>query len=177
MEAFPVFYKLFKTATNSQGAMQHWTPEIPPQVDITYTNEQLFFLNELVAIRVHEMNQKMEDIEHKADVCVQTQKSHFTNLKSTTQQLTTSIVSESLTTLRISMNAMINEKMLHFENSLNQLVDETLQDVYAASKEGNKMLIQTMEQMISQFENKLRQKCVEDEEHLVDIPTHIPHVQ
>jgi hypothetical protein len=56
MEVYPVFADTFHVTTDSQGKFQFWIPEIPMQMDATYTNVQLFFLNELVTIRVHEMN-------------------------------------------------------------------------------------------------------------------------
>ncbi len=74
MKTYPVLDDIRSVGNNNpQGTIQYYTREIPPQVDATYTNEQVHFLNELVSIKVHELNQKLDDINHKANACGEAQ--------------------------------------------------------------------------------------------------------
>jgi hypothetical protein len=115
---YPVFDEIMSIAANEKEHHVHWTTKKPVKVDITEINnatEQLYFLNELINIRVHEMNKKLDKLEHKTEACAHTQKNYFANIKHMTQQLTTSIVNDSVSALQKSINTMITERLHMFK--------------------------------------------------------------
>ncbi len=109
MTIYPIEGIIAIIADDSQGTLQYTiTQEFKP-MDITKNVEQIYFLNELITIQAHEMNKKLEELEQKTEPCEHTQKNHFVTIKHTSQQLTTSIVNDSVTALQKSINTMVNE--------------------------------------------------------------------
>jgi hypothetical protein len=106
---YPTVGNIAIIADDSQDTNQYTvTKEFEP-LDITKNVQQIYFLNEPITIQVDEMNKKLEDLEHKTEACEHTQKNQFVNIKHTTQQLTTSIINDSVTVLQKSINTMVNE--------------------------------------------------------------------
>ncbi len=67
------------------------------------------------------------------------------------------------------MERLVTEKLLIFEQSLNQLIDEMLQDVYTASDDANKALYQNMEQRLATFWEQLKIEKEEQEQYLKNL--------
>jgi hypothetical protein len=97
----------------------------------------------------------MKDIQQRIEVFEHSQKQYYNTIKTTTQQLNTSHVNISINTIKQNIDDIVAEKIKHFEDNLNQVVDEMLQDVYAASEEATNAFHLATETHLKEFTEKL----------------------
>lgn len=75
----------------------------------------------------------MTEVQQSVEAFEETQNAYYTTIKTTTQQVMTSIVNESMTLFAQEVEHMIQEQFVNMEWHLNQMVDKMLQDVSAAA--------------------------------------------
>jgi len=120
-------------------------------------------------IKTQELTKHLVEVEMKAEVCATTQKHHLANLHHNTQQLTAGLVNASTASFKKSIEDIISSKMNLFEQTLDQMIDDMIQDVYASSENGHKAMIQAHENMLLDMEEQLQQKRLNFQRQLQDI--------
>jgi Skp family chaperone for outer membrane proteins len=75
---------------------------------------QWAFMN-LFHVKTHNIQNYMMDIQHRVEAFEQYQKQYYNEVKQTTQQLITSIITSSVTAVKQTRNSIVAEKIQHFE--------------------------------------------------------------
>jgi len=110
-----------------------------------------FHFTQLFEVRMHRMVQQMADMQQRVEAFETTQKNYYTTIKSTTQQLATSIVNETLTSFSQQIEHIIQQRYTTVDKDLSQMVDDMLQDVSAAADEAHTQLQQSVEETMEDF--------------------------
>ena len=119
--------------------------------------------------KTQELTKLLVEVEMKAEVCATTQKHHFANLHHNTQQLTAGIVNTSIASLKQSIEDIVSKKITAFEQTLDQKIDDIIQDVYASSENGHNAMIQAHENMLLDVEEQLQQKHLNFQQQIQDL--------
>jgi Skp family chaperone for outer membrane proteins len=69
----------------------------------------------LFHVKTHNIQNYMMDIQHRVEAFEQYQKQYYNEVKQTTQQLITSIITSSVTAVKQTRNSIVAEKIQHFE--------------------------------------------------------------
>lgn len=112
------------------------------------------------------MAAQMEEIQQNIDTYEYTQKQHLTNLKHTTQQLTTSFVNETMWQLKQSIDKVFQQRLKDFEVHMAQLVDDMLQDFYSAADESHREVQASIDTALIKFNTTLKQQMEDHEAQL-----------
>jgi len=136
----PVAESFYIQQDTDTGTVTYWNRNNTENDSTKPYNEYLDHFQHIFDIRTFNMNQQMEDLQQKVAACENTQKNHFANMRHTTQQITTSIINESITTLKTTIETTVKQNLAAFEENLNLMVDEMIQDVYAAADDANKQM-------------------------------------
>jgi isopentenyl diphosphate isomerase/L-lactate dehydrogenase-like FMN-dependent dehydrogenase len=107
-------------------------------------------------VKTHHINTYLTDIQQRVEAFEETQKQYYNSVRSTAQQLITSITNASVHTFKQTVDNIMREKTQGFKEDMNQTVDEMLQDVYVASEQANNTLLQTTEKHMKEFNEQLK---------------------
>ena len=113
---------------------------------------------EKLHVKTHELKAQLIEVEVKAEACAATQKNHYANLRGTTQQITNSIVNSAIASLKQSIEDIMSTKLAAFEWTLNQVVDDVIQDVYVSTDDGHKAMLKAHEVMLLVVEEQPQEK-------------------
>jgi len=89
----PVINNFIMQEDKNTGTVTYWNKHSEHDVTRTYYNEYLDHFQHIFDIHTFNMSQQMEKIHQKVEACENTQRNHFANMQHTTQQITTSIIS------------------------------------------------------------------------------------
>jgi uncharacterized membrane protein len=151
----PVAESFYIQQDTDTGTVKYWNKNNTENDSTKPYNEYLDHFQHIFDIRTFNMNQQMEDLQQKVAACENTQKNHFADMRHTTQQITTSIINESITTLKTTIETTVKQNLAAFEENLNLMVDEMIQDVYAAADDANKQMQISLEKKKKELEDFL----------------------
>jgi hypothetical protein len=137
------------------GTVIYWTKNDIGNNGTAPYSEHLDHTQHIFDIRTFNMNIQMDELQQKVDACEYTQRNYFANMKHPTQQVTTSIFNESMSHLRATMEQKVQQTLSLFEDNLNSMIDEMIQDVYAATDDANKQMKQSLDTAQKEFEHFL----------------------
>jgi hypothetical protein len=104
------------------------------------------------------MNTRLHELNVKIAGCEYTLKNHFAQPKSKLKEITTQILTESAILFRHQIKQTIREKTIEFEQHLTGVLDEMIQDVYTAADEAHDTLQTTSQQLVNEFQDKIKEK-------------------
>jgi hypothetical protein len=163
---FPPIQQTFTVTINSTNIIYSHVPIYRIAADHNFLDFQHF--TERFHIKTTEIARQLLDIEMKTDACANTQKHQFANMRQITEQTTTSIVNSSIASVKLTIENMIAEKLKRFEENLDHMVDDLIQEVYASSEEGHRAMLQAHENMLIEVEQQLQQKRLAFEKQIQD---------
>jgi hypothetical protein len=112
----------------------------------------------LFDINIHQMNTRLHELNVKIAGCEYTLKNHFVQQKSKLKEITTQILTESAILFRHQIEQTIREKTIEFEQHLTGVLDEMIQYVYTAADEAHDTLQTTSQQLVNEFQDKIKEK-------------------
>ncbi len=132
--------------------------------------------NASVNIQMHQMQQRLQDFNTKIEGCGYTLKNHFslqrTKLKNLSAEVHTeyttkfkhhldNLINESaanyVAKFEQHMDHVINERITAFQQQLDIIFDEMIQDAYGIADDGNATMTATKEQLLTEFQQKMEE--------------------